>query len=225
MWKRHDSYEVSLLIHRTRKQMGGEDRNQWSEASRSILWLLCSWLLFSPHTHTHTHSTRPQTHLGWQRLNMLPPAQRNLHSSKLSSLQSHADSNDPEMLPFWNMQFKEKMSLRRRTNVSEWREESERESEKEMRVEGVCSESLVRREHRCSRTNWVSAWAMGGSASKLLLSAQAGGRLWEVKLAKMEPCGNPLSLTRHSLEGFSRQAGESYKKRPEVKGSTSAIIL
>lgn len=86
------------------------------------------------HTHIHRTHTQPQTHSGWQRLNMSLPAQWNLHSSKLSSPQSHSDSNDPETTPFWEMQFKEKMSLwrgearstrRRRTttNVSVCKEE------------------------------------------------------------------------------------------------------
>lgn len=140
-------------------------------------------------THTHTHSTRPQTHWGWQRLNMLPPAQRNLHPSQLSSLQSHAGSNDPKTPPFWDMQFEEKMSLRRWTNVSEWRGEKKVRRRKERRR--VRCESLAQWERRCSRTNWESLWAMGGSAAMLLASAQVGGRLWAVKLANIEPCGNP----------------------------------
>lgn len=138
-----------------------------------------------------THSTWPQTHLGWQRLTMLPPAQRNPHSSKLSSLQSHADSNGLEMPPFWDMQFKEKMSLRRGKKCLM----AERLETKRGRMRGerarVCCESLVRWEHCCFRTNWVSAWAMGGLASKLLSSARADGRLWEVKSVKTEPYGNP----------------------------------
>lgn len=169
--------------------------------------------------HTHTRSTWPLTHLGWQRLNMLPPAQRNLHSSKLSSLQSHVDSNDPETPPFWDMQFQEKMSWRGRRKCLRVRE---RKKEREGRARGFCSESLVRWEHRCSRTNWVSAWAMGGSASELPSSARAGGRLREVKLAKTEPYGNPSNLERRSFEGFSGQAG---KKALTVESSTSASFF
>lgn len=65
-----------LLIHRTRKQMGGDYRNQWGESLRSIL-RLHSWLPFSlvshflqllwrhppplhcthMHTHSHTHTS------------------------------------------------------------------------------------------------------------------------------------------------------------------------
>lgn len=73
-------------------------------------------------------------------------------------------------------------------------------------------DSLVQWEHCCSRTNWESARAMGGSASELLSSAWAGGQLCEVKLAKIYLYGNPWSLTRWSFEGFSGQAGGKYKK-------------
>lgn len=58
-WRRH-SYEACLLIHRTRKQMGVEERNQWGETLRSILWLHY-WLPFSPPTHTHSLHTTPNS--------------------------------------------------------------------------------------------------------------------------------------------------------------------
>ncbi len=95
--------------------------------------------------------------------------------------------------------------------------ERRREREREGRAKGVCSESLLQWEHCCSKTNWVSAWAMGGSASKLLSSARAGGRLWEVKCAEMEPYGNPWSSTRRSFEGFNGQAHGSHKKKKTTR--------
>lgn len=76
----------------------------------------------------------------------------------------------------------------------------------------VCCESLAQWERRCLRTNWVSAWAMSRLASKPLSSARAGGRLWEVKLAKMKPYGDPWCLMRCSFEGASGQLVEDAKQ-------------
>lgn len=86
-----------------------------------------------------SHSTWPQTHLGWQRLTMLPPAQRNPHSSKLSSLQSRADSNGLETPPFWDVQFKEKNELEEGEEMSRGGEIGDKKRENE----GRASEGLL----------------------------------------------------------------------------------